>query len=195
MQQPPRGVADAPADLQRRALSACAAAAQMGQHRGDKDHRHQQHRHVFAKMHGLDDGVGVLALHFGEAVQPRNEQSQHRQQVQDPRVRVPRKGSIVHADVEQRPDHAADAADKAAHRHPLDQCRRIGAHMGHEFFQPLHRPPPSFPGDPPKFSLFYTIFVPPCQSTSMHFPPKPCRCPHGGKVSRAPEFSPLCLSL
>ena len=27
------------------------------------------------------------------------------------------------------------------------------------------------------------------------FPPKPCRCPHGGKVSRAPEFSPLCLSL
>ena len=109
-------MSDAAADLQGRALAAGAAAPQVGQDCCNKDHRHQQHRHVFPEMHGFNDGVGVLALHLCHPVQPRNNQAQRRQQIQDPWVLAPGLGGIVHADVEQRSDHAANTANESSHR-------------------------------------------------------------------------------
>ena len=64
MQQPPRAVADAAADLQSRALASGTAAAQVGDDGGHEDQRHQKHRHLLAEVYRLDDGVGAPALQF-----------------------------------------------------------------------------------------------------------------------------------
>ena len=195
MQQPPGGVSDTAAYLQGRALAPGASAPQMGQDRRHKDHRHQQHRHIFSEMHRLNYGVGVLSLHLCHPVQPRNDNAQHRQQIQHPGMGQPRLGSVVHADVEHRPNDPADAADESPHRQPLAQHRRICADMYHELF-PLVHPVPSFPGDPPKFSLFYTIFAPPCQSPSMHFSPEAlAAAPTAARLPASRNFLPsVCPS-
>ena len=69
MQQRSCFVADPAADLQRRALTARAAAEKMCDHGGNKDQRHQDDRHFLAEMHRLNNGVGTFPLHLRAAVQ------------------------------------------------------------------------------------------------------------------------------
>ena len=135
----------AAADLQRRALASGTAAAQVGQHRGNKDDRHQQHRHILAKVHRFNDSVGILALYLGHAVQPHNNKPQHRQQVQDPRMRCPHLGGIVDTNVEQRSNHPADPSDQRPHRQPLGQRSRVCPYVRRDLFPFFHGIPPFSP--------------------------------------------------
>ena len=117
MQELARLEAQAAADLQGRALP---AAAQVGDDRGHKDHRHQENGHAFAEMHRLDDGVGALALQTAELIQPHDGKAPHRQQVQNPGVRPPDGRGVIDAQVEQGADYAAHCADNAPQQHPFE---------------------------------------------------------------------------
>ena len=174
VQQLPGLVAQAAADLQGSALTSGAAAAQVGDHRGHKDHRHQENGHAFAEMHRLDDGVGALALQMAELIQPHDGKAPHRQQVQNPGVRPPDGRGVIDADMKQGADHAAGHTDDAAQQHPFSQRRRVCSHMHYGLFPLIHRLPPSFPPVPPKNLLpfiasffrqsLYSIFTVWCQS-------------------------------
>ena len=120
-QQRAGAVADAAADLERRALTAGAAAAQVGDDRGDEDQRHQKGGYFFAEVDGLDDGVGARALQPAQPVQQGDDHAAQGQQVQNPRVGQADVGGTVDAQVEQRAHEAAHAAHQCAHRQPFQQ--------------------------------------------------------------------------
>ena len=110
----------AAADLQGRALPAGAAAAQVGDHRGHKDHRHQENGQAFAELHGLDDGVGALPLQTAELIQPHDGKAPHRPQVQNPGVGPPDGRGVIDADMKQGAHHAAPRADNPPQQHPFE---------------------------------------------------------------------------
>ena len=72
-------------------------------------------------MDGVDDGVGVLVFHFGQAVNARDEQAAHGQQPQQPGVRGAERRRPVHAQVKGRADQPADAAGHARNDEPFEK--------------------------------------------------------------------------
>ena len=121
MEQLPDVAAKAAADLQCGALAPGAAAEQVRDDGRQVDRRHEQQRHLVAEMDGVDDGVGVLVFHFGQAVDGRDEQAAHRQQPQQPRVRGAECRRPVHAQVKGRADQPADATGHARDDEPLEK--------------------------------------------------------------------------
>ena len=121
MEQLPDVAAKAAADLQRGTLAPGAAAEQMRDDGRQVDRRHEQQRHLVAEVDGVDNGVGVLVFHFGQAVDGRDEQAAHRQQPQQPRVRGAECRRPVHAQVKGRADQPADAAGHARDDEPLEK--------------------------------------------------------------------------
>lgn len=119
VKQPPDVAAEAAADLQRRALTTGAAAKQVRDDGRQIDRRHEQQRHLVAEVNGVDDGIGVLVFHFGQAVNGRDQQAAHRQQPQQPRVRGAKRRRPVHAQVKGRADQPADAAGHARDNEPF----------------------------------------------------------------------------
>ena len=165
MQQLAGAVADAAADLQGGALTSGAAAAQVGDDRGHEDQRHQQQRHVRAKVYRLDDGIGALALQPAQLVQPGDDETAHRQQVQHPRMSQPHLRGVVDAQVEQRAHHAADAAYQTADHDPLQQRRRVETHVVYVLPHPFH-------SIYPPFHSYLQIRIVPCSRAPVK-PPNP----------------------
>ena len=118
MEQLPDIAAEAGADLQCGALAPGAAAEQVRDDGRQVDRRHEQQRHLVAEVNGVDNGVGVLVFHFGQAVDGRDEQAAHRQQ---PRVRGAKRRRPVHAQVKGRADQPADATGHARDDEPLEK--------------------------------------------------------------------------
>ena len=121
VEQLPDVAAEAAADLQCRALTTGAAAEQVRDDGRQIDRRHEQQRHLVAEVNGVDDGVGVLVFHFGQAVDGRDEQAAHRQQPQQPRMRGAKRRRPVHAQVEGRADQPADAAGHTRDNEPFEE--------------------------------------------------------------------------
>ena len=121
VEQLPDVTAEAAADLQRSALAPGAAAEQVRNNGRQIDRRHEQQRHLVAEVDGVDDGVGVLVFHFGQAVNGRDEQAAYGQQPQQPRVRGAKRRRPVHAQVKGRADQPADAAGHARDHEPLEK--------------------------------------------------------------------------
>ncbi len=84
------------------------------------DRRHDQQRHLVAEVDGVDDGIGVLVFHFGQAVNGRDQQAAHRQPPQ-PRVRSAKRRRPVHAQVKGRADQPADAAGHTRDNEPFEE--------------------------------------------------------------------------
>ena len=120
-EQLPDIAAETAADLQCRALTSGAAAEQVRDDGRQIDRRHKQQRHLVAEMDGVDDGVGALVFHFGQAVNGRDQQAARRQQPQQPRVRGAKRRRPVHAQVKGRADQTADAAGHARDDEPLEE--------------------------------------------------------------------------
>ena len=121
VEQLPDVAAEAAADLQRGALAPGAAAEQVRNNGRQIDRRHEQQRHLVAEVDGVDDGVGVLVFHFGQAVNGRDEQAAYGQQPQQPRVRGAKRRRPVHAQVKGRADQPADAAGHARDHEPFEE--------------------------------------------------------------------------
>ena len=149
-----RPVAQAAADLQSRALPAGAAAAQVGDDRGHKDHRHQENGHAFAEMHGLDDGVGALPSRWQSLYSPTMARPPPAAGTGS-RGAPPDGRGVIDADMKQGADHAAGHTDDAAQQHPFSQRRRVCSHMHYGLFPLIHRLPPSFPPVPQK--IFFLL--------------------------------------
>ena len=79
VQHPADIPADAAAHLQRCALAAGRAAAQMGEHSAQKDGRDQPRRHRAAVLHGPQHIVGALADTARHLIQSRDSDACRRQ--------------------------------------------------------------------------------------------------------------------
>ena len=118
-------VADAAAHLQGRALPAGGAAAQVGEHRAQKDGRHQQLADALTTVDGPDDIVGANALALGSFIKGYDGKARRGQQPEQPAVGTPQLGDGLYRQMERGADAAAQQADGQGQHQPAQQ------HPGH----------------------------------------------------------------
>ena len=159
-EQPSHLAADAAADLQRCPLAAGAAAHHMGEHRGKKNHRRQHQGYLLPKVDGMDNVVGSLPLHLGDAIDPDHQKARRRHQIQQPRMRTTQGRHRIHAHVERRTNQAAHQSNAGrdhgpfekslsivgrARRFPAAQCRSVSCRMPSRFPCTAHFSPSDTP--------------------------------------------------
>ena len=126
--QPQQGAkvpADAAAHLQGSAFAAGRAAAQVGEHRTQKDGGHQQNADRLAALHSADNVVGAHTLALGHLIKGIDEQTRHRQKEQQPGLRGAQLGGVLDSKVEQGAQKSTEQTHGNCQKEPL-QCHPQG---------------------------------------------------------------------
>ena len=124
-EKPAYAVAYPAAYLQRRALASGRAAHQMCYRGGDEYHRHEPDVDFASVVDGVDDAVGALALHFGNAVDSRYGKASCGQEEYEPWVFAPHRRHPVNRQVKGRAHKAAYHARRRRKQHPAVKCSEI----------------------------------------------------------------------
>lgn len=139
MQQFSHVPADAAAHLQGCTLTAGRTAAQVGEHRAQKDGGHQQRADRLAALHGADDVVGAHAFALCDLVECHDGKACQRQAEQQPALRGPQLGDVLHAQVERCADYAADQTRGHGQQQPLQGHPQGGFGLAVKIVQVAHR--------------------------------------------------------
>ena len=131
--------ADAAAHLQGCTLAAGRTAAQVGEHRAQKDGGHQQQADRLAALHGADDIVGAHAFALCDLVECHDGKARQRQAEQQPALRGPQLGDVLHAQVERCADCAADQTRGHGQQQPLQDHPQGGFGLAVKIIQVAHR--------------------------------------------------------
>ena len=138
-QQGAKVPADAAAHLQGSALAAGRAAAQVGEHRAQKDGGHQQDADRLAALHGAENVVGAHALALGHLIKGGDEQTRHRQQKQQPWLRGAQFGRVLDSKVEQGAQKPAEQTHGNRQKEPLQRHPQGGFGFVPECIKIVHR--------------------------------------------------------
>ena len=138
-QQGAKVPADAAAHLQSSALAAGRAAAQMGEHRAQKDGGHQQNADRFAALHSAEDVVGAHTLALGHLIKGSDEQTCHRQKEQQPGLRGAQLGGVLDGKVEQGTQKPAEQTHGNCQKEPLQRHPQGGFGFVPECINIVHR--------------------------------------------------------
>ena len=138
-QQGAKVPADAAAHLQRSALAAGRAAAQVGEHRAQKDGGHQQNADRLAALHGAENVVGAHALALCYLIKDIDEQTRHRQKEQQPGLRGAQLGGVLNGKVEQGAQKSAEQTHGDCQKEPLQRHPQGGFSFVPECIKIVHR--------------------------------------------------------
>ena len=140
--QPQQGAkvpADAAAHLQRSALAAGRAAAQVGEHRTQKDSGHQQNADRLAALHSAENVVGAHALALCYLIKGSDEQTRHRQKEQQPGLRGAQLGGVLDSKVEQGAQKSTEQPHGNRQKEPLQRHPQGGFSFVPECIKIVHR--------------------------------------------------------
>ena len=138
-QQGAKVPADAAAHLQCSALAAGRAAAQVGEHRTQKDGGHQQNADRLAALHGADNVVGAHALALCYPIKGSDEQTCHRQKEQQPGLRGAQLGGVLDSKMEQGAQKSAEQTHGDRQKEPLQRHPDGGYGFAPECIKIVHR--------------------------------------------------------
>ena len=138
-QQGAKVPADAAAHLQRSALAAGRAAAQVGEHRAQKDSGHQQNADRLAALHSADNVVGAHALALCYFIKGGDEQTRHRQKEQQPGLRGTQLGGVLDSKMEQGAQKSAEQTHGDRQKEPLQRHPDGGYGFAPECIKIVHR--------------------------------------------------------
>ena len=138
-QQGAKVPADAAAHLQRSALAAGRAAAQVGEHRTQKDSGHQQNADRLAALHGADNVVGAHALALCYLIKGGDEQTCHRQKEQQPGLRGAQLSGVLDGKVEQGAQKSTEQTHGNGQKEPLQRHPQGGFSFVPECIKIVHR--------------------------------------------------------
>ena len=138
-QQGAKVPADAAAHLQGSALAAGRAAAQVGEHRAQKDGGHQQRADRLAALHGADNVVGAHTLALGHLIKGSDEQTRHRQKEQQPGLRGAQFCRVLDGKVEQGAQKSAEQTHGNRQKEPLQRHPDGGFGFVPECIKIVHR--------------------------------------------------------
>ena len=139
MQQFSHVPADAAAHLQRSTLAAGRAAAQVGEHRTQKDSGHQQNADRFAALHSADNVVGAHTLALCYLIKGGDEQACHRQKEQQPGLRGTQLGGVLDSKMEQGAQKPAEQTHGNRQKEPLQRHPDGGYGFAPECIKIVHR--------------------------------------------------------
>ena len=126
MQQLPQLVAHAAANLQRRPLSAGAAAGQVGEDGGDEDEGHLADVELSGISDGGQDELGAaIVVHVQNVIQCQDDQTGQGQAEQDPKVRLPKGGHLGQTEGKGRAHQPHCAAHQHRQSHPLAERPQV----------------------------------------------------------------------
>lgn len=131
--------ADAAAHLQGCTLAAGRTAAQVGEHCAQKDGGHQQQADRLTALHGADDIVDAHAFALCDLVECHDGKARQRQAEQQPALRGPQLGDVLHAQVERCADRAADQTRGHGQQQPLQGHPQGGFGLAVKIIQVAHR--------------------------------------------------------
>ena len=138
-QQGAKVPADAAAHLQRSALAAGRAAAQVGEHRTQKDSGHQQDADRLAALHSADNVVGAHTLALCYLIKGSDEQTRHRQKEQQPGLRGAQLGGVLDSKVEQGAQKSTEQTHGNCQKEPLQRHPQGGFSFVPECIKIVHR--------------------------------------------------------
>ena len=120
-EEPPHPIAQSAPHLKSRPLPPGGAAAEVGNHRAQKDGRDQQQGDAAPQAHLIEDVVGALALGAQELVKPHNGKARQGQKIQQPGKFPPELRHSFHGHVEGRAHQTAGGPRRRGQQQPLPQ--------------------------------------------------------------------------